>query len=377
MSLYLFLALFYIICIILEYGLRNKFFNKICWITILILPLFILAAFRAPSVGNDSVNYYNAYYNITQASSLFNIDSRLEKGYVFFNRIIGNLGFNYLEFQIIENIIIYFVLGLTIKKYSKSYALSIYCFLTMRMFFGTMNISRQYLAVIIILCSIESIKKQKPLKFILIIILASSFHTTAIVFLVMYPFSKIRWSNKNILFFCLAGIGIGIFFDKIVKLFINITGKYSGYLTSGYFKFENNTAIYFELAINLSFFLLAIFIRYYKKNNINNLVQSKMHYIRNAAMNLDLNGIWFSTVVLTLICSIAGLQSTIMSRIALYFSVFFVIYIPDILNTIKNRIFSILIELLIVFFLLLEFYIVMKYRPNWNMAIPYNWYWNW
>ena len=47
-------------------NVEDKKSNKKIYIFLLVFPLFILAAFRAPSVGNDTLNYYKSYLTVSQ-----------------------------------------------------------------------------------------------------------------------------------------------------------------------------------------------------------------------------------------------------------------------------------------------------------------------
>ena len=60
MILYIGLSIFYLLCISLEKTWQLKASKKIR-IFFLMSPLFILADFMAPAIGNDILNYFNSY----------------------------------------------------------------------------------------------------------------------------------------------------------------------------------------------------------------------------------------------------------------------------------------------------------------------------
>lgn len=380
MLMYIGLVVFYFLCMLLE-KIIKKSLNKSIWFFVLVLPLFILAAFRAPSVGNDTFNYFKSYLTVTSEPFFSVSQSRMEIGYVFYMRLIALLGFSYLGFQVITSAFTLFSISRFISKYSTNIAFSFYIFMTTRMFFGTMNTSRQYLAIAILLFSVEFIKNRKFIKFLSLILIATSIHFTAIVFLIAYPLPALKLNAKKTSLFIITGIVMSIFFDALVQVFVNITGRYKGYLEGGYFNFEENIAIYLNLLINALFFLVAFLTKYWKANVL----------LENSCKNLKLNEIdqkierkkitneqlWYTFCLLTLIVSISGLNATIMSRIEVFFSVFFLAFIPSVIKSIRSKVLRVIVTFGIIIGLFASFIVVMIYRPYWTTVFPYQWYWSW
>lgn len=382
MFLYIILSIYYVLCILIELGLKNKNkkINENFWIFILLFPLFFLAAFRSVNVGNDTYNYFRSFNLISQESLFSSTVSRLEIGYVFLVKFLSKLGLNYLGFQVVVNLFIYYVFGITIKKYSKFYSVSAFVFFNMNMFFQTMNISRAYLAISFLLLSIKYIIDRNFIKFLIFVLIATLFHTSAIVFLIIYPFTYLKWTYKKFLIFIFISISVSLFFNQIIELFIQITGRYESYLSSKYFQFEDNIARYFYLLFQLVFFIIGLFSRYYKLNILT--IANKSNNVIDSIKKLNINeqsikiNLWFSSTAITLLIAIAGLKATIMSRIGIYFSTLYIIYIPEIINHIKTLKIGKLLTFVILTLLLFYFYIIMIYRPNWIGVIPYEFYWN-
>src|SRR5690625_3220579 len=376
MLMYIGLAIFYTVCIMFE-KIYRKSINKKIWVFVLVTPLLILSALRAPTVGNDTFNYLRSYTTVSQESFFSHSQSRLEIGYIYYMRVIAQLGFSYLGFQVITSTLTLFSVSRFIYKYSSSIAFSFYIFMTTRMFFGTMNISRQYLAMAILLFSVELIKKRKFIKFSFLVLIATSFHSTAIVFLIVYPLSKLKLNAMTTIKLIVVGIFSGLFFDQIVQVFLSITGRYAGYLEGRYFNFEGNIAIYLSLIINFLFFVLAFSTKYWKYKDqdiLKNQINTKSNLPKFKISN---ENIWYVFCLLTLILSIAGLNSTIIGRIESYFSIFFLAYIPSVLKSVKSRHLRVIVTLGVIVGLFASFVVVMVYRPNWTTVFPYQWYWNW
>jgi hypothetical protein len=350
--------------------------NKKIYIFLLVFPLFILAAFRAPSVGNDTLNYYKSYLTVSQEAFFSPTQSRMEIGYIYYMRIIALLGFGYLGFQIITSAILLFSISRFIYKYSTNIAFSFFIFMTTRMFFGIMNISRQYLAIAVLLFSIECIRNKKLFKFSLFVLIAASIHFTAIFFFTAYFIANSKLNEKRSILLIMTGIFCGLLFDRIVLIFVSVTGRYSGYLEGRYFNFEGNIAIYINLLINLIFFSVAFFTKYWISREHTKPID-QISTSNKANIRLPYETIWYTLCLLTLIVSIVGLNATILSRIGMYFSVFFLVFIPSVIRSIKSKEIRTIISLGIVVGLFASFVVVMVYRPHWNTVFPYQWYWNW
>ncbi|MFW6015707.1 MAG: EpsG family protein, partial [bacterium] len=321
---------------------------------------------------------YLKSYNLVSPEAFFSAtQSRMEIGYVIYMRVIALLGFSYLGFQIITSALILFSLSRFIYKYSNNVAFSFFVFMTTRMFFATMNISRQYLAVAILLFTVEFIREGKFIKFSLLVLVASSFHFTAIIFLIAYPLVNLKLNAKKTILLIGGGIINALLFDQMVKFFVAVTGRYAGYLEGGYFNFESNFAIYLNLGINLLFFLVAFLTKYWKsrlpqKYNIKTQSNNKFHNHKISDEQL-----WYTFCLLTLILSIIGINATILSRVEAYFSVFFLTFIPRIIKHIKSKELRAIVTLGIIAGLFASFVVVMVFRPYWTTVFPYQWYWNW
>lgn len=360
MEIYLMLALCYVVGIIIEIKDR-KLNNRKLWISILIIPLFLLTAFRGLDVGNDTYNYYLSFNSLSNENLFSPINSRLEIGYVLLIRLFGMLDINYFIFQVCISIFVYISIAVFIYKYSSNKSLSIFIFITMRMMFGSMNITRQYIAIAIILYSFKYLINRNLIKFSIIVLIASLFHETAIIFLIIYPISYIKLTNRRIILILTMFLIINITFARYISLLTNFLGVYDNYLNSKYFDLEGNVAVYFQLGINIAFFILALTAKKYRDE------------ILKKEKNRDKKSLMlFYTSLLAVGLGIVGLKSAIIDRLVLYFSIFSIVYIPNTLSYIRNKKITLMIGYIIIIFLFISFFIIMKFRPNWNNVIPYS-----
>lgn len=179
MSVY-FIVLFFssLLILIFEITKRKLFWN----ISLLVVSLF--AGLRY-FVGID----YEAY------TFIFNsiVGSQIEPAFRLINFIIFLLGLNVQFVFLISSLITFSLFYKGIKRNSSNVVLSIFLLLFCGFFIESLNIIRQYIAISIFFYSIRYIIEKNLLKYSVLIVLATSFHYSAI-FLIFAYFLL----NKNI-----------------------------------------------------------------------------------------------------------------------------------------------------------------------------------
>ena len=157
--------------------------NKYLWIYL--LPAIFLLAFKASSVGADTMNYNRAYIDIRD-HGVSGIASRIERGYVYFifllTRIFPNTQTQHIAVAIIAMIVWW--------RFAKNNMVSPARFVVLLMGFNLYSFylsgTRQALAMLFCLCGYESIKKKKMLVFLFWTLVGFLFHKSALFFLPAY-----------------------------------------------------------------------------------------------------------------------------------------------------------------------------------------------
>ena len=369
MGVYVFLAIIYAVCAYLKPSSNMGNRAQKIYLFVLLLPLFVLTAFRSTEVGNDTYNYFRSY-NIVAASKSLSMairDSRLEIGYVTLEYILSKIGLSYYGFQIVITAFIYGSIYYFIKKYSDDYALSCYVFFTMRMFSGPMNTVRMWIAISILMYSIDFIREKKLTKFTLLLVLAMLFQYSSIVFAIAYVMPGIK-KRKNVypivILISIVILQLGTSFFSWIT---NIIGRYQGYLDSVYFNIEGNIAVYFNLAISLTFFLY--FVNTYR-------FSGKIEIDSSDCKAHEYNYIWINFYLLIVAINIIGLRNSIMSRLSSYFNISSLAIIPYSIVSLKNSGNKEVIKVTIIMALFLQFLIILIFRPQWNYIINYSFFWS-
>lgn len=183
----------------------------------------------------DTQAYLTEYYRLntgfsTAINALFNTENG---GFVFIITLIKTIfgpEFRiYLCVLLILHLLGYIVL---FKNYSVDYFFTAFLFITSMEYTMTLNALRQTTAVVLVLLACNWFFKRKTIRFILIVLLATTIHLTSVIWIPVYFFVHEKpWSRKMILFF--IGIATAVLFiDSFTNILDNITTgtEYEGYL---------------------------------------------------------------------------------------------------------------------------------------------------
>ena len=186
----------------------------------LFFSLVILAVFVGISDmlgGYDRYIYselFDSIANITNEggdykhSAIYELYSS-EVGYIGSNIFLSFITSNRYVFILLYTFIIYFLYYLSLKEYSTNYFFAMMLFMGL-MFFFTFTYLRQMVGVGIAWFAIRYIYKKNLYKFIICILIATSFHNSAIVLLPLYFLPIKRFKQKNVLVFMLLCLLLGL-----------------------------------------------------------------------------------------------------------------------------------------------------------------------
>lgn len=128
----------------------------------------------------------------------------------------------------------------TIKKYSINVYTCSFCFFMlcgMRIYQTNFFLIRHSIAMAILVIAFDAIVEKKTIKFILLVVLAGLFHSTAFIFIIAYPLARIRPSWKQLLF-VIAGFYVIIFMSSnVVEMIFGLMDSNNYYSA---FQYRNN-----------------------------------------------------------------------------------------------------------------------------------------
>ena len=155
--------------------------------------LFLFLALRY-DFGND----YMAYYNLFEMSYSQMRSSDIELGYALLNKLFHPLGF--FSMQVFLAGFFCIVLYYSLKRYvaPQYYWLVVFSLISNAdlIFFGASAI-RQTIALTCIMVSMRFLEKKQIVLYMGTILLATSFHLSAILFIALYPLIYVDFSKAN------------------------------------------------------------------------------------------------------------------------------------------------------------------------------------
>jgi hypothetical protein len=282
--------------------------------------LLFLTAFKDNAIFHDiwayliGFNYsktieWNNIYKISNAFGYLNY----ELGWRYFVKTLSSLSNDEGLLIFATGFIIIYSYLLVIKKHSNIPWLSIFLFITL-VFYNSLFVLRQNLAVALSLFSLPFIIERKLLKFLLVIGLAFLFHKTAIIFIILYFLYPSKLNMKTFFMLLIGGFlfysGIAVLIDYGITYF----PKYEIY------RYSDNTANFTPFLISVSVFLF-ICTQYYPFRKV--IEYEKLFFIMVIMVTL----FDFSRI---------GLEFSMIARLSAYFFPATIILLPNAINNVKT-----------------------------------------
>lgn len=352
MAVYLINILILLILATILYKIKFKDRNKVICIVIGI-QLFALSAFRANSVGIDVREYIHRFLIISKLPWDFLYENNkllcFEYGYTVFNKLISIISDDERILLLITSAVIIIGISKYFYENSKLPWLSFYLFITLGHFSNSMNLVRQYIAIIIIVNSIKYIQKRQLFNFLISLIVAINFHTSALIFFILYPLSKIK-INRIYLSLIICGIiFIKMFSIKIITTILNM----SSYIGFSDLVGEGNGWS------TLLLLLVVIFLTFIYKNSFKKVNENAYLY--------------YHILLISLVFNVLAFDFVHFGRAMLYYTINLTIIIPNLVHCISSQIMknAIIIGTCIVTFI---YYIYLS-GIDANGVVPYLFMW--
>lgn len=205
MDIYIFNALFLFLFSLLAFNKQKKGSLIQASLVIAIIWLTLYEGLRW-EVGTDWEAYYKNFINQDW-------DGHHEIGYIVINYILYFFSGNYTFFLLVLSSFFYGSLYFLLRKYSQAPIMSLtiyYC--TMLWLLGC---NRQLIAMFICLLSLRYVFNHKLLPYVLMVLLAFSFHSTALFFLPAYYIINREISDKAMI--CAAFVFLIIGFSGVIN----------------------------------------------------------------------------------------------------------------------------------------------------------------
>ena len=236
----------------------------------LILSLFILALFVGVSDmlgGYDRYIYselFDGIADITKEGGTYKESAIFalypsEIGYIGSNVLISFITSNRYVFILLYTLIIYFLYYFSLKEYCINYPFAMMLFMGL-MFFFTFTYLRQMVGVGVAWFAIRYVYKKELYKFIICVLIAASFHNSAIILFPLYFLPIKRFKQRNVIVFMLFCLILGLSGgpSAVFRLYGNVTD--TQYRTDSYA--EQEIGFRYEYIIEALVFLYLILKNY-------------------------------------------------------------------------------------------------------------------
>ncbi|MCC8195502.1 MAG: EpsG family protein [Ruminococcus sp.] len=181
----------------------------------------LVAALRGTSVGIDvDLHYASNFTAIANADwsslSFFTGNTGYDWGFVTLCKLFGMISDDPQIFLFATSLIIYSSIGRYIYRQSDDAVLETYVFFTSFLYFMTMNIVAQALAIAVVLLAVDFLAQKKYIRCLIFMGLAIAIHSSAIVCLIFIPISFLKMKRSNVAWFTVIAGVVMVLFNQIV-----------------------------------------------------------------------------------------------------------------------------------------------------------------
>lgn len=302
-----------------------------------LLVLFVMVALALVSGLRNNIGDtfgYKLTYKIMSTAPI-KLPNK-EQGFYLLQRLLLEISSDpqilLLTTAVISNILLVTIL----YKYSKMFELSIYIYITSGLYLVSMNGVRQFLAGAILFTATKYLLDGRLVKYILVILLASTIHQSAIIFIPLYFFVRRQaWTKTTFLLLASAIIIVVAYNELSGAIFYAVGSDYGQYKD-----FNEGGANVIRVIVQAVPLLLA----YLGREKLREIFP-KSDYI----VNMSLVGLVFMII---------STQNWIFARYAIYFSLYSLIIISWSVKLFVKR------EQKLVYYSILVFYLIYFYYEN-------------
>lgn len=297
--------------------------NKQIFCLLASLNWILLSGLRHLSIGADTIKYGYFFEQTANISWVTLWNERVDifihgsmgkdPGYIVFQKLIQEFTTNYRVYLILIAVIFILPLGIWIYRNSSNYLMSFIIYSCLFYSFFSITGTRQTIATaMVVFVGYKYIKERNLWLFLLLILIATSIHFSAICYLPFYYLANKEISNKYLILCGCTFLSIFIFKKNIFSLGSRLIGydQYLPYQGAGTWTFA-------------IFLVSLVIVTLMKRNDIlMNNARSK-HYIN-------------ALLIAVLLLPFTFVNPAAM-RVIQYFSLFIILLVPEIINTFQKK----------------------------------------
>lgn len=340
--------------------------SKKIFLFVVCIELILFAGFRTTNIGVDTPNYLYAlhYYKKLPINEIFTIPNPwnidYEIGYMLLTKISAYLQLSDTAFFIVIACLIYIPVTIYIYEESDDIVLSMICYVCFELFVYSLGIFRQMISISILLLAIKYVKKRNIIKFLVIMLIAMSFHYSAIVALPVYFIYNKKFKKIYFCYLLVIEILVLIFGRQIVGQLFSVLDKYTHYIGSKY----SGTGGGFTLIIILHFLLIIGLFMYNKGNYLKR--SYSMNIISIDKTKIQNNDFHLFVISFAIILTALAHTFSVVSRSNCFFIMMIIVYAPFMIKKVTTFEIRVIIKVIAVILLVIYFYLSIVGEPRLN-----------
>lgn len=193
------------------------------------LILAVLVALRHERIGNDTSNYIYIFERISNMGWLETGKFSIEPGFALYNKIVSIFTKEPQVFLAVTAIATVAMIYPTYKRLGVDPSLTIMLFCTLSTFVMAFSGIRQMLAIGMGFLAYECTRRRKIVPYVICILLAVAFHTSAFMLAFMYPLYHARITKKWLLVVVPVVIAVFVFNEQLFGILSVFLERYTDY----------------------------------------------------------------------------------------------------------------------------------------------------
>lgn len=346
--------------------------------------MILLAGLRSPNVGIDIPNHYAknfvriASFSLTDVPK-FSAMGNYEIGYCYYTWFLNLISHEVQVYIFITELLIYSAIGYFIYKESTDVVMSTELVIFSCLYYMCMNIMRQGLAVAIILVGYvwldySNRRIKDYIKYVILIFLASTFHSSAILCLLMIVFDRLKFTRKQIIG---GGVITVLLYEFYMQIYVGILGilgssNYERYLTGSESMGNMNMQSIFNFILTVGAFAIGYYVLVWKKKTVKTLlIDDKNGYQlqKNESFMLFM-------VLMASVCRLLLFRMNIINRFTYYFIPYVLVLYPYAIDSMHLKSNRTIVRILVYgLFFIYFLWMTTTYAASFYGAVPYSFYW--
>lgn len=204
-------------------GSRGSLLRRSC--LFLIALILMIPAILRQETGNDYLRYVEFFH-------LASIDAYVptEAGFNWLAKAVyGLCGYeNYLLLFAIYAVMTILAMLAVIWQQAENFCFSFFLFMMFGYYFQSFNTMRYYFALSLSLLAMTCLLRRQYAGFVILVLLASLFHKTALITLLLYPVAARRWKKRELAAAVVPGLAVLLLHEKAMELLLSLYPSWEG-----------------------------------------------------------------------------------------------------------------------------------------------------